>query len=1047
MQLLSLSGLSDLLAYILDSASHANFENDDTDYTYDERSGTTIGWKKFIVLISLAHQLSDLDLDTFVKRFRPPPSQWMSIGESPNAATGRQHASPYSPKPQNPAFDVDCDTPSQGHVKKTTSPGPSKEAQIVSCKPMDSQQDSRDSIADGFHEYPDHFFMPPQTVSFSSVPVQAEEHSKPLPVILTDSDKTQNPVVGHDSPVASQGHAGFRDEKYLVDSGLPLGHNIMDFTSFYDGLIPVDSSPLVIDESSQQILEHSGLQLAQPSADLELASVAQVLSQQSLGHSGLYIDPPPPDPRTAPIPLISLESFQHSELEIVHPFVDPKSDPIPVLSLEQGLSEISLDDGWQPARESTLSGYDAAQPSPCIFEAEVPDVTAESRRIATNRLIALQDKEPAGKLSEGRSLSIFGRKKASDAPESRVVYSWSILATGLENAAKEGSLPLVATFMEFGADPNYRSKARTERHDALQYAATGGYTGIVEYLVRKGADSIAVNNALVYAILRGHVDLAMRLISAHGADVNTFKYLPVKPGGALNFPKGRVYANVLAITAFINNKNDQIRLVQLLLAHKCDLHNIIWFLFKTAENVEYGFGYSNLALFVPKCPFTVDILLKSGITAHTVRREAPIEVLKGFRKAGFYCQNLFIVQAISRIQSISWQFRSSECLEIAAQLVHNGSDPNRLEFNGIEDHTSESGWKMTPLARAIKSGVIHGVEGLLQLGARPESVIKLDGPGYTKSRTLLHYAAQWGNKAIIQALISKGADVNALSNVYDPQNCQAPETVMAQAASSGHLEIVKMLLGARVNPNDGSLHKAARNAQLEVVRLLLQYGAALGKEVDSVSWPTLSRDDHAWKNNPDINRVRRPRGNVLCFAMSWPGARRTTSQKEKDNYLNLVNLLLNAHDAQGLRVDQTVLRAALDANNTIGLRQLLNFPFRSRQPGIDLLSPIFYIRCAYVSKTAYGFTPVQYAMMMHCDDSLVECLVSKGAAMTRVIYSSDEMDQRVVDGTRLIWETCFANRPIPKRADGLEGAKEYCTGPPHFRFGGYRPVHITKIRI
>lgn len=1043
MQVLSLSGLSDLLAYILDSASHVNFENKDTDDTYDEHNGTTVGWKMFIVLLGLANQLSDLDLHTFVGRFRHPPSQVSSIGESPHPATGRQHAYRFSSQPQSPAFGVDYDTPSQSHAKKTTPQGPLKQAEFASYKPMDSQQNSRDSIADGFQEYSNHFVKTPQTVPLSSVPVQAEARRKPLPVNLTDSEKMQNPDLRHTSSVASRGQASFHDQGYLVDSELPLSHNVVDFTEpFYAGLIPVDWSLPGIGESSQQILEHSGLQVAQPSADLESASIPLGPSQQSLQHSGLHIDPPSPDPRTAPILLESLESLQHSDLEIVHPVVDPKSDPIPVLSLQQGLSEISFDDDWQPARPSAFLGYDAHQPSSSIFEAEVPDVTVESRRIARNRLIALQDKESAPKPFEGRSLSIFGRKKASNA------YSLSILATGLENAAKEGSLPLVATFMEFGADPNYRSKAARERHDALQYAATRGHTGIVEYLVRKGADSTAVNNALIHAILRAHIDLAMRLISAHGADVNTFKYLPVKPGGALNFSKGRVYANVLAIAAFINNNHDRIRLVQLLLAQKCDIDNIIWFLYKTAKNVEYGFGYSNLALFVPKCPFTVDILLKSGITAHTVRKEAPIEVLKGFRKAGFFCENLSIVQAISRIQSTSWEFRSSDCLKIAAQLVHNGSDPNRLEFDGIEDHTTESGWKMTPLARAIKSGVIHSVEGLLQLGASPHSVLTFDGLGYTKSRTLLHYAVQWGDKAIFQALISKGADVNALSIIYDPRNCQAAETAMAEAASLGHLEIVKVLLGAGAHPNDGSLHKAARHAQLEVVELLLQYGAQLGKEVDSVSWPTLSRDDYTWKSNPDVNRVRKPRGNVLCFAMSWPGSRRKTSQEEKNNYFNLVNLLLNAYDARGLRVDQTVLRAALDANNMIGLEQLLNFPFRVKRPEINVFSPIFYIwlEPGSMSKTGYGFTPVQYALMMHCDDSIVDFLVSKGASNIRLIYSPDAMDQRVAAGTRLVWETCYANRPIPKRVDGLEGAKEYCTGPPYFRYGGYGPVHITKIK-
>ncbi len=230
------------------------------------------------------------------------------------------------------------------------------------------------------------------------------------------------------------------------------------------------------------------------------------------------------------------------------------------------------------------------------------------------------------------------------------------------------------------------------------------------------------------------------------------------------------------------------------------------------------------------------------------------------------------------------------------------------------------------------------------MGAKADSIITLDGPGYTKSRTLLHYyAVPWGDKAIIRELIHEGADVHTLSNIYDPQNCQAAETAMAEAASLGHLEILKELLSARADPNDGSLHKAARNAQLDVVKLLLQYGAKLSKEVDRVSWPMPSRDDYVWRYDPDVNRVRKPRGNVLSFAMSWPGGRRNTSEWERDNYLHMLNLLLSTYDARSLPMERTVLRAALDTDNIIGVRQLLNLPFRSKQLEINECSPIFYI--------------------------------------------------------------------------------------------------------
>lgn len=58
--------------------------------------------------------------------------------------------------------------------------------------------------------------------------------------------------------------------------------------------------------------------------------------------------------------------------------------------------------------------------------------------------------------------------------------------------------------------------------------------------------------------------------------------------------------------------------------------------------------------------------------------------------------------------------------------------------------------------------------------------------------------------------------------------------------------------------------------------------------------------------------------------------------------------------------------------------------------------------------------------------------MSKGASNIRVIYPPDFVDQRVADGTSLVWETCSVNRPVPKRVDRLEGAKEYTTETPNF---------------
>jgi hypothetical protein len=180
----------------------------------------------------------------------------------------------------------------------------------------------------------------------------------------------------------------------------------------------------------------------------------------------------------------------------------------------------------------------------------------------------------------------------------------------------------------------------------------------------------------------------------------------------------------------------------------------------------------------------------------------------------------------------------------------------------------------------------------------------------------------------------------------------------------------------------------------------------LDKTIDSVAWPTLSEDNTGWASNPDINGIRRPRGSALSFAMSWHGCQHRTSQRDKERYLEMLKVLLNVYDAGGFPVEQTALRAALDSKNLLGLKELLNFPFKLQHNGLNLRQPIFYIysRHGSASKTCYNFSPVQYALIMNCDESLLDLLVSRGASNDRVLYSTDSKHKRVVEGTKLRFE-------------------------------------------
>lgn len=104
---------------------------------------------------------------------------------------------------------------------------------------------------------------------------------------------------------------------------------------------------------------------------------------------------------------------------------------------------------------------------------------------------------------------------------------------------------------------------------------------------------------------------------------------------------------------------------------------------------------------------------------------------------------------------------------------------------------------------------------------------ELSGPPLA-GLTALHLAAHSGHEALIAALASAGADLNARSN---SQNAPAGNRPLHSAVSGGRAGAVRVLLERGADPNatqdDGMtpLHVACTTDAIEIVRLLLDRGA------------------------------------------------------------------------------------------------------------------------------------------------------------------------------------------------------------------------------
>ena len=122
----------------------------------------------------------------------------------------------------------------------------------------------------------------------------------------------------------------------------------------------------------------------------------------------------------------------------------------------------------------------------------------------------------------------------------------------------------------------------------------------------------------------------------------------------------------------------------------------------------------------------------------------------------------------------------------------------------------------TPLHVASRQGNAENIKALLAAGSDARAVT-------TSGATALHFAAAAGSEGGVQALVAKGAQVDAREKIWD-------QTPLMFAATDGRADAIRELLKAGANP---SLRSAAQNLQEAAA---VEQAAARKRNAVLVSW-------------------------------------------------------------------------------------------------------------------------------------------------------------------------------------------------------------------
>jgi ankyrin repeat protein len=181
-----------------------------------------------------------------------------------------------------------------------------------------------------------------------------------------------------------------------------------------------------------------------------------------------------------------------------------------------------------------------------------------------------------------------------------------------------------------------------------------------------------------------------------------------------------------------------------------------------------------------------------------------------------------------------WQKNLSERLQ---QLLHSGEPPGKSQKSVADKLKWEPASPEQELLCAARDGNLEEIKWLLSSGVSVNTLeaILMPAPSSTfiinyHKKTPLIWAAEQGHIAVVQHLLSVGAEVNASD--FNPDSNQSQKTTaLLYAVINRHSEVVTELLKAKadvnIHNNHGSspLIQACRKGEIEIVKELIRAGA------------------------------------------------------------------------------------------------------------------------------------------------------------------------------------------------------------------------------